>query len=84
MSLIIRDFMQLPLTRGSLWDSSNLGSEFPSARHEFLAKYHFRTTESDRRSCFKENIKQGALWAHATLGDLLYIWLLSSTDPYIS
>ena len=58
MSLIIRDFMQLPLTRGSLWDfSKTSGSEFSYARHEFLPKYHFHTktfltTESDRRGCF--------------------------------
>ena len=46
------------LSRGSLRDFSNSGSEFPSGRHEFLPNYYFHaetflTTKSDRRGCFK-------------------------------
>ena len=50
--------IEILLTRGSLRDFSNSGSEFPSARHEFLPNYYFHaetflTTKSDRRGCFK-------------------------------
>ena len=50
--------IEILLSRGSLRDFSNSGSEFPSARHEFLPNYYFHaetflTTKSDRRGCFK-------------------------------
>ena len=50
--------IEILLTRGYLRDFSNSGSEFPSARNEFLPNYYFHaetflTTKSDRRGSFK-------------------------------
>ena len=86
MSLIIRDSMQLPLTRGSLWDFSNLrlGISFGWSRipPQLSQKATVVPVLIRRRLKYEqENIKQPALWAHATPGDLFYIWLLCSTDP---